>query len=168
MKIRTGYVSNSSSSSFIVAFAEVPKTVEEMRKMLFGNTQTYAHPYQEGHGYPTVQVAETVFKDLKAHKPILPDGVGEEVSGGYFEGYPKIDLWEFHQDMTENERRTMYEEERRIIREAAEAFAANFIKENVGKKFFVFSYSDNESSYESALEHGDLFRNMPHLRISHH
>jgi hypothetical protein len=43
MKIRIGFVSNSSSSSFIVAFRNKPKTVEEIKKLMFGDRRTF--PY---------------------------------------------------------------------------------------------------------------------------
>lgn len=38
MKIRQGFVSNSSSSSFVVAFEKKPKTKEKMQEMLFGTS----------------------------------------------------------------------------------------------------------------------------------
>ncbi len=34
IKVRHGFVSNSSSSSFIVGFGKVPKTSEELKKVL--------------------------------------------------------------------------------------------------------------------------------------
>ena len=35
MKKRLGFVSNSSSSSFIITFDKVPETVEELKELLF-------------------------------------------------------------------------------------------------------------------------------------
>lgn len=48
MKIRNGFVSNSSSSSFVVAFPKKPETVEEVKDMLFGN----GYDLDEGYDYP--------------------------------------------------------------------------------------------------------------------
>ena len=45
MKIRNGFVSNSSSSSFIVAFPEKPKSAEHVRKMMFGDETDFPNPY---------------------------------------------------------------------------------------------------------------------------
>ena len=39
MKIRTGFVSNSSSSSFVVAFSHRPKSVKDLKEMMFGKQE---------------------------------------------------------------------------------------------------------------------------------
>ena len=46
MKIRNGFVSNSSSSSFVVAFDKKPETVEELKKLLFGEEEVYGNPHR--------------------------------------------------------------------------------------------------------------------------
>ena len=40
MKIRSGFVSNSSSSSFIVVFDEAPKSASHLKDMMFPKTNT--------------------------------------------------------------------------------------------------------------------------------
>jgi len=45
MKIRAGFVSNSSSSSFIVGLPQIPKSVEEMAEMIFGDKKTFKYEY---------------------------------------------------------------------------------------------------------------------------
>ena len=58
MKIRRGFVSNSSSSSFIVAFDRLPTTHEEMKFMLFGDKKLYEARWS------TDQVSEIVWEDF--------------------------------------------------------------------------------------------------------
>lgn len=45
MKIRNGFVSNSSSSSFIVSFDKKPSSAEELREILFGDKEYIEHRY---------------------------------------------------------------------------------------------------------------------------
>lgn len=56
MKIRQGFVSNSSSSSFVVGFYRKPKDVAELQQLLFQEDQIYPHPYDD-EGIPVEKVA---------------------------------------------------------------------------------------------------------------
>ncbi len=62
MKIRSGFVSNSSSSSFIVAFEKLPESAEEIKQMLFGN-QEIVYCYDECRS--ANDIAERVFQDFQ-------------------------------------------------------------------------------------------------------
>jgi len=66
MKIRNGFVSNSSSSSFIVAFPNKPKTVEEMANILFGKTDgVFDNEGYDNTRYTYMEIAEAVLSNLK-------------------------------------------------------------------------------------------------------
>jgi hypothetical protein len=63
MKIRNGFVSNSSSSSFIVGFPKIPSSPEELERMMF-NKSGEVQPYEHSPATPTLEVAKTVFRDM--------------------------------------------------------------------------------------------------------
>lgn len=92
MKIRKGFVSNSSSSSFILALDKKPKSVSEMKELLFGDAEFYYDPYYDESSsyfqnrtekYPTKTVAKTVFEDIKDQKPMTLEDIAEELSSGW-------------------------------------------------------------------------------------
>jgi len=71
MKIRNGFVSNSSSSSFVVIFPREPKSASDVKEMLFKDRSDYANPYQYGDdecSWSTNTVANTVWTDICSQK----------------------------------------------------------------------------------------------------
>jgi len=66
MKVRLGYVSNSSSSSFILQLSGRPTSVEDMGRMLFGdNIPVMIASY--GGSVPSLTIIERVYKDINEH-----------------------------------------------------------------------------------------------------
>jgi hypothetical protein len=59
MKVRNGFVSNSSSSSFVVAFEKKP-TIEELTKMLYGDAEVIPDEYRTDIVYSPEYLAETI------------------------------------------------------------------------------------------------------------
>lgn len=164
MKIRNGFVSNSSSSSFVVCFKKVPKTADELRTMLFGKEHRYNSPYEEKF-WPTTEVAELVFSQMT--KPLKTKEIEEELSNGWLPGMPSLRDFE----KKEKDGKTWsydWDGYNKAHKEFAHSCWERFSKK-VGKgTFYVFSYSDNDGDFQSALEHGDLFKSLPHICISHH
>ena len=140
MKIRNGFVSNSSSSSFIVA---IPKSVdvsdpEQVREVLFGDDKTLT-AYDDS--YPTKMIAATVSSDFSEQDGVLPTTVDSD----------EEDDWYGHDHNDE----------------------IRHLKQRLGDKvsgynLFEVSYADDDGPYFSTLEHGDIFHEVPHIRISHH
>jgi hypothetical protein len=191
MKIRQGFVSNSSSSSFIVGFPRIPKSAEELEKLMFKSSY-------EIEGYngkmSTIDIAKRVFDDITNGIAVrmTKNTTYKELNHGSFIGEPK---W-VHWDRLESEKirreygretgkdvyddtadpkvvklyRKVYDKEERLEREkrniARHAFLEGFWPSVQGKKVFKFEYADDGG--ESILEHGNIFRAFPHFRISNH
>ena len=89
MKERDGFVSNSSSSSFLIGLFRKPRSAEELKRWLFGGMD-YIQWYDWG--YKTIDIAKVIFKDLKGKYPIRAKArMIREITAGYFPGMP--DTW---------------------------------------------------------------------------
>lgn len=85
MKIRNGFVSNSSSSSFIVAFNKKVSSSEEMKEILYGDIDTIKR-FDDQHR--AIDLAREVFNKFKKIRDVRKSGKVAEVvrtlSGGYY------------------------------------------------------------------------------------
>jgi len=172
MKIRSGFVSNSSSSSFIVAFPSVPNTVEELQEMIFGDEKIYPNPYiweaNDRYGWPAEEVAETVWKDLQSRGTITREQALEAAQNGYLD---EADRPEYPSHTIQDpELRAKAWDEYSAKSDAANRSVAEKFLDKVpeGHVLAEFEYSDNDGPYFTALEHGPLFMKLLHLRVSHH
>jgi hypothetical protein len=158
MKIRNGFVSNSSSSSFVVAFKTVPTSVEEVKKMLFGDINSIDI---YGYNITADQMAKVVFEDMQENGAVIDNKeIAKEVNSGWFPGMPDYDYnWKD---------RLAREEYYEKCDKAAEKLADEFMESNRGSSFFIFEYSDNDGPLYSTMEHGDIFSRLPHICISKH
>jgi hypothetical protein len=171
MKTRLGFVSNSSSSSFIVAFDKMPYSVEELQTIMFGERKEFDHPYHDDLWFKTVEIAETVLSDMKESGPVKKKGVLEAIRKGYFEGKPECLGEEGRKYTIKDENgneRFDWESYEKDCKSAAIIIADKFMKANKGKLLFTFEYGDEDGPYYSALEHGNIFRRLQHLQISCH
>jgi hypothetical protein len=166
VRIKKDFVTNSSSSSFIVAFDKPVMSLDDIKdKIMF------------------IEKAQTVFGDIQKQTPIKLElseecisKLTDEISSGYFEGF----IWEW--DDLKNLKKSDFPTEREYFdtrmkiagkyqaknREKAEKIAIAFVEGNRRKVAYIFSYSDNDGKYMSEMEHGGTFDEFPHLTISHH
>jgi len=174
MKIRHGFVSNSSSSSFIVAFEQRPRTLHDLQGVLFDEDQTHycSSCYEDSWG--VASIAEAVNVQFRKQEPLDLDGVIEVVCSGYIHHIHRILEREFpyryDPNETHEERRVYLEKREARERELAHEFITDWmLKPEVrGKELYVFEFSDGDGPMNRAMEHGDLFKNLPHIHVSHH
>ena len=171
MKHRDGYVSNSSSSSFIVAFDKVPETAEELRKMLFDDDTYHIEvPDYSEDAYSIYDISERVFKDIQEYDEkevdltYMPDGfvdclLTKAINKIYLKRKQEyLDQGDFSWD----DYLKLMGEIRHLKLDAIEAF----FTQSEGKTILLLNYGDNYGDCE--LEHGEIFKKLRHLRFYQH
>jgi hypothetical protein len=171
MKTKTSFVTNSSSSSFIVAFNNVPQSVEEMKNLLFPYESEYLNPYvfdsDDPKSWPVEQVAETVFNDLG--QELNDEEFIEELQSGSCDLIPSRPYAYDNSEKDWGKIRERYEKEAKEDEDFAKEIVRQYRLRFPDSKFYRFEYSDNDGRYSSALEHGNLFENLdPVIYISKH
>jgi len=169
MKIRNGFVSNSSSSSFIVAFQKKPESTEETLKMLgldehvscFGNA---IHGFEAANRvYEDILDEESNLTDEEAIE-LLSNEVYWEASEKYEKEHGKLSWDESNPD----NRQERWDTIDKICKEKAKVMWENFKKQNKNSLFYQFCYSDNDGTLYTVMEHGEIFSELPYIRISQH
>jgi hypothetical protein len=171
MKRKLDFVTNSSSSSFIVAWPERVSLYEQVKDIVL-----------------FTEKADIVYKDCMNQKPFLIantasciNKITKKVVSGYFDGYCSCsDFPEYRElyerrcrkDITETTYRKemdkLFKKVEKENRKRAKMIAERFIKNNLGKYAYIFHYSDNDSRLFSELVHGSTFDRLDNITISHH
>lgn len=169
MKIRNGLVSNSSSSSFIIALPKGIGTVEYLHEVLFGDNDVIMY-FDEA--VDSKKCSERVFSDI-SNKTVATDlEMINSLEHGWFNGYKDlpgcvdfdIEGVEFN---SEEWRANWKELEKENVRRA-KAIVKQFKKDNPDTDMYVLTYSDNNGNFESKMEHAGVFDNIPHIQTSYH
>lgn len=177
MITRNGFVSNSSSSSFIVGFPKEPiKNHEELYALMSPGTD-----YEKIEKKATLldswycssddirtdyDVVIRVFDDMGSTKE--PEEVFDQIAMEYYDG----DLWDRFKHIKDYKEREQARIEYSKTLSCNQQKFNNLISQANAKfgegnyKFYTFSYADD--SGEGWLEHSGIFDNLPYIRFSHH
>lgn len=175
MKIRSGFVSNSSSSSFIIAVPKDIKTVGTLQDYLFRSQKTI-HSEWGSASYAVSDVAHRVFEDMLRTGQRTPEQLAEDFSHGWTEAYTDAEAkicQKYKVDqLYKIEDRQLYEKawkELIAMRDKISLkIAKKFIKDNPGCVFYCLEYSDNDGEFDCTMEHAGIFDGIPHLTICMH
>jgi hypothetical protein len=160
MKIKSDFVTNSSSSSFLVVFDKLPETVNEMKEVLFGSAQVFKNPYQEFHEIKEWD-AEMVSAIVLEETSLAKDSEILE----FFAGYADDDFYDICKKDNGQLDWKKYED---MISEKAKNMLNEFKQKYEGKHVSIYNYSDNNGELGCAMEHGGLFGNLVHFVDSQH
>ena len=166
MKVRQGFVSNSSSSSFVVAFPKGFVATEESVKELLFAGQSGIHFYD--HSISVDQAASVIARDMKAQTPNVHESIIGAM-GGHLPGAPDYDDFTIPEA---GKSKYDWKIDWEAYEKAGTAFREKML-ENMKAEFgdadiYCFEYSDNDGELYCTLEHGDTFSAVPHLRVSNH
>lgn len=166
MKTRTGFVSNSSSSSFILIFDKDPSSIDNLTEML-GECNNYDDYYGET---TTEEVINRVHCDVMSKMPAsIPELMDELGSNLSWDIYKQMESrrHEFIDPITGKLDTDRYYEA--LEAEEAKQLAPmieKFKRENADKFVYILEYDDCGS--DAFLESGSAFSNVKNIRVSHH
>lgn len=166
-KIRAGFVSNSSSSSFVVAFPkDLEMTTEAVKKYLFGDKKAIGY---YNYAITTEDAAERVLCDIKEQKPNRKKVLLEALDG-WLHGSPDYEDFKVYKDVNKKHE---YDVDWEAYEKAMDEYKVKVFEEfkkNLpkGMNIYSFEYSDNDGEFFCTMEHGDIFENVPHIKVSRH
>jgi len=184
MKTRVGFVSNSSSSSFIIQFPRIPKDLQDLKDMLFTPFQQLKGVSVRDEHATANQLAEIVLKDIEDQKETASKENIEEFfeinDYGYHVGTATGKLnycntprrKNYESDEKFHEAYDAYQIERKEIQKRLEDVGLTKLEDwqtNHPEGFVLIAYySDSDGTPYYVLENGNVFRNIEHIYLETH
>jgi len=168
MKIRQGFVSNSSSSSFIVPFPkDMEMTVSNIHKYLYGDTPFSIYYYESS--VSSMEAAQIIHDEI--HKQTSNDKKRlYDAMDGWIPGQPE---WDYSNNPLLPANHEEWNKQWRKYEKRLERYRNGLLNEYTHKwgdnvDLYTFVFSDEDGLPWVVLEYGPTFDNVPHLAISHH
>lgn len=167
MKVKTDFVTNSSSTSFIVFFPKVINTIEDLAEFVTRE-----------------DFRKIIFDDIQNQTPIESSSkkfirkISEVIRSGYI---PDCDTWGYDKifcrehgitvkELKENPQwqNQMYNEQEMSRTELSVKMASNLRSTHKETYAYIFEYGDEDGGIFAKLEHDFKWGGLPFKAISHH
>lgn len=168
MKTRNGFVSNSSSSSFIIVWPHRPTSAQDVYDMMFGAGEFTIAAY--GDALDPTAVARRVWNDIEALEqlPISRVAIAQQLeSCAYQELWCTLDKMPcpYEQGIEPGERDKRQAAQDKLTGAHAEELT-NCLLQHEG---FICSLEYEDSGlFDTVMENSDVFRQLPHQRVNNH
>ena len=174
MKSRQGFVSNSSSSSFIVFFPEQVYSQAGLQRTLFGDADLYSGPYHGEH--PTKYIVEILYQQLEyesASKEKIMQALSEfSFPSNRLKGWTKPPKYPRHtasytDTAAEAEYTKVCKKFEKEYKTWEKRVAKDLMSQHKGSFMQIFEIEDH-SQIGADMESGELFAKLPHVKCSNH
>jgi len=162
MKIRNGFVSNSSSSSFVLVFDKKINSIEDLKEV---SGENFNNIYEKYNGeiiqYPKEHILDSIFNVLSDKEDLLLNLCSyyeDFYVNGFNEECPSYEQWMEHTEYKDS----CITYGKKKLEKFKENFKDNFI--------YVLEYSDNDGTFDTFMEHYFEWEKIAKkvIKISHH